>query len=79
MIKSKRKEIGLTQTELAKILGLHQTCISKIELHKRQLSLNLIKKISYALDLDCIELVKEYMCKNCNNNKCTTKVHLKDK
>jgi len=45
-----REEKGVTQLELAKMLGLTQAALSNYELGKRRLYLNLIEKIANYLE-----------------------------
>ena len=44
-IESRRKELGLTQGELAKMCGLVQTTVSKIELGRFSVSLDLLQRV----------------------------------
>lgn len=58
IIREKRKAVGLTQTELAKLCGVDPTLISAVELGKRVPTLPFLDKISSVLkfDDDCIGL-----------------------
>ncbi len=53
-----RKERSLTQTELAKLCGISQSTIERIEAKLISPSIDIISKILYSLDLD-IYLVKD--------------------
>lgn len=50
-IKKKRKDIGLTQSDLAKMCGITQTYLSQIENNAKEPNLSTIKTISEGLDI----------------------------
>lgn len=50
-----RDKKGLTQEDLAEIVGVHQTYIGKIETGKANISLMLMYKITRALDITLYE------------------------
>lgn len=56
-IKLFRKKRGLTQTELANILGISQVHLGRLENNSRSLDLELIGKLSEALDVKPYELL----------------------
>ena len=60
-IRSERERRGLTQAEVAKSLGLHQTYYGKIELAKREVDLVTAIEICEMLDLDLSDFIKRYM------------------
>ena len=57
-IKKRRKELDLTQEELAKISGLHRTYIAGIEAGKRNISLKNLEKLATALKVNPDDLLK---------------------
>ena len=58
-LKVARKKAGLNQSELAEILGVHQTNVSLIERGQRNLDLMEFMRWSQALELDPETLVEE--------------------
>ena len=68
LIKQKRLQKNLFQKELAKEIGVTQTEISLIELSKRNVNLEILKKISKKLDIDSKIFIKKY-CKACKKAK----------
>ena len=56
IIRQKRK---ISQEELADLCGLHRTYISDVELGKRNVSLENIDKIAYALNINISEIFIE--------------------
>ena len=59
-IKSKRKDLNLSQDALAKYLDLRRTSISNIELGRHQIPLYLLYKLSVLLKTDIIEIIPTY-------------------
>lgn len=57
VVKTTRKKRGLSQSELASLVGCTQTHISSIEKGKKQVSVALAKKISEALKVDVTEIL----------------------
>ena len=57
VIKAARKKKGLSQSELATLVGCAQTHISSIELGKKHVSAQLAKKISEALNVKVTEIL----------------------
>ena len=57
-IKRVRKEKGLTQKQLAEILGVTQQMIGSYENSDREPKLNSLSKIAKALDVDVWELIE---------------------
>lgn len=51
-IRSIRQSKNISQEQLADLSGLHRTYISDVELGKRNVSLENIEKIAYALDMN---------------------------
>lgn len=72
MIKHKRKICKLSQKQLGELIGTTQACISALELHKREPSLTMLRKISKELDICMIDLCKEYLCSECKKE-CSNK------
>ncbi|OSI20418.1 helix-turn-helix transcriptional regulator [Neisseria dumasiana] len=56
-IKTARKKSGLSQCELATLIGCTQTHISSLENGKKQASTQLAKKISEVLKVDVMEIL----------------------
>ena len=54
-----RHEKGLSQEQFAEICGLHRTYISDIECFQRNVSLENVKRIADALDIEPYLLLKE--------------------
>lgn len=57
-VRSLRKELGLTQEQLAERAGLHVTYISGIENGSRNPSLNAIEALARGFGLDLSELLR---------------------
>lgn len=53
---ARRKELGLTQTEVAQRLGLHKQWVSRVELGERRLDVVELADFARALDLSPAEL-----------------------
>lgn len=51
IIKKKRKDIGLTQSDLAEMCGITQTYLSQIENNAKEPNLSTIKTISEQLEI----------------------------
>ena len=60
-IRTQRERKGLTQAEVAQMVGLHQTYYGKIELAKRVVDLVDAIKICKALELDLSDFMKDYI------------------
>lgn len=58
-IKKRRNEIGLTQKQLAKMLGVSEPMISQYE-KKETLKLDTVKKIAKALNVQYIDLLDDF-------------------
>lgn len=58
VIQKRRRELGLSQEELAKRAGLHRTYISEIERRSRNLSVRILSQIATALNTDGSDLMK---------------------
>ncbi len=56
-IREIRKQIGITQVELAKMLGITQGGIQKLEVGSRNLDIEWMRKIAKALDCKPYELL----------------------
>ena len=66
-IRKKRTEVGLTQKELAKAIGLSQSFIAKIETEKVVPNYNLVRKIFHYLDMEAAKKnpkAKDFMSSN---------------
>ena len=60
MLRSKRNEMGMTQEQLASILGVRQGIISKIETCERRLDIIELRNICKALDISFLGFVIEF-------------------
>ena len=58
-VRSKRKELGLSQEELSFRADLHRTYIGMIERAEKNITLSNIYKIANALGINVIELFKD--------------------
>ncbi|MBD2123412.1 helix-turn-helix transcriptional regulator [Trichocoleus sp. FACHB-262] len=59
-IRQRRRELDLSQQELAKQTGLHRTYISDIERGERNPTLENIEKLAKALDISIAQLFTDY-------------------
>lgn len=57
-VKEIRLRKNMSQTDLAKILGLHPTYISGIERGARNMTLKNIEKLAKALNVPIVDLIK---------------------
>jgi transcriptional regulator with XRE-family HTH domain len=55
-VKNYRKDLGITQEELAERAGLHRTYISQIERYKRSISLENIQRLADSLNVETYKL-----------------------
>lgn len=60
-IRSERERKGLSQTEVAQMVGMHQTYYGKIELANRNVDFVDAIRICQALGLDLNDFIKQYM------------------
>lgn len=60
-IRTERERRELTQTEVAQMVGIHQTYYSKIELAKREVDLFTAMAICQALRIDLSDFIKSHM------------------
>lgn len=58
-VRKKRKELNLSQEELADICGLHRTYISLIERKKRNVTIKNIEIIAKGLSIEPYQLLME--------------------
>ena len=58
-LRSKRENKGVTQVQLAEMLGVKQTFISKIETCDRRLDLIELRQICQVLDISFVDFVAE--------------------
>jgi transcriptional regulator with XRE-family HTH domain len=58
-IKAARKAAGLTQQQLAELIGCDQSVISRIEQGRRDMSVNLLRSIAQALGVPLQDLIDE--------------------
>lgn len=57
LIKAKRKQLNLTQEQLAEKAGLSTTFISNVESGKRNMSVATFNKIAQSLDIDLYDIL----------------------
>lgn len=60
LLRTKRLDRGITQEELASLLGVGQGIVSKIETHERRLDLVELREICLALGISFSEFVMEF-------------------
>ena len=60
-IRKAREREELTQADVAREVGLHQTYYSKIELGQREVDLFKAMAICKALEIDLSDFIKDYM------------------
>lgn len=60
LIRKHRLECGVNQTVLAKVIGVPQTIVSRIELGERRLTVAELRLICGLLDVSMVEFVAEY-------------------
>ncbi len=60
MLMDERKRQKLSQEELAKRIGIHQTFVSKYETLERRMDLIELRSVCKALDMDFVTFVKEF-------------------
>lgn len=65
LIKMKRKELGISLDDLAKIWDMPVEMVRLIEEGKRSLNTSIYKKVADFLKIDFSELTKVYVDKNC--------------
>jgi len=58
-LRRERSKRGISQDELADICGLHRTYVGGIERCERNITLSTLEKISNALRINALELLKE--------------------
>jgi transcriptional regulator with XRE-family HTH domain len=58
-IQGRRKELGLSQEDLAGKAGLHRTYVSEIERRSRNLSVKILVRLAMALDLSPSQLMQD--------------------
>lgn len=63
LLRSKRESLGLTQVNLAGLLGLDQTHISKIENYERRLDILELRAICRAFKISFIDFLVEFESK----------------
>ncbi|HZS01904.1 MAG TPA: helix-turn-helix transcriptional regulator [Chloroflexota bacterium] len=61
-VRRRRRELGLSQEDLALAAGLHRTYISDVERGARNVSLENIAKIARSLQLSLPDLFGKYVC-----------------
>lgn len=60
-IRKERDRQGLTQEDVAKLVGIHRTYYGKIELGQREVDLFTAIAICQTLKIDIADFTKEYM------------------
>lgn len=66
-VRQLRLEKHISQEEFAEICGLHRTYISDVELGKRNISLENIERISFALGISIKQIFQLLECDNATN------------
>ncbi len=56
-LRARRKELGISQEELADRAGLHRTYVGSIERRERNVSIDNIERLANALRLDVLDLL----------------------
>ena len=59
-LKDARRNANLTQDELAELLGMDQTHISKIEIRERRIDVIELRKICMALGLSLVDFIQMF-------------------
>lgn len=57
-VRARRRELGMTQEQLAEACGVHWTFLGQVERGRRNISLHNILKIAAGLKLDASDLVQ---------------------
>jgi transcriptional regulator with XRE-family HTH domain len=60
LLKTVRKEVGLTQVEIATRLGVEQSLISKVERRERRLDVAELRAFCIALGIDLSEFISRF-------------------
>jgi transcriptional regulator with XRE-family HTH domain len=63
-LRALRARDGLSQETLASLVGLHRTYIGSIERSERNVSLDNVEKLAWALKIDISELLSESLVLN---------------
>ena len=58
-IRARRKELGLSQAELAARLRMFQTAVSKMETGEREVTVTELQRLAEALGVDAADLIRE--------------------
>lgn len=66
-IREKRRERGMTQLQLAEVLGLNQVTVSSYELGKISLDVTRAQHIAAALGVSLVELIECGLATPCAN------------
>lgn len=56
-IEQRRLELGLTQWDLARLVGVKQATISRLEANQQNATINLLARVATALQLPLTEIV----------------------
>jgi transcriptional regulator with XRE-family HTH domain len=56
-LRTRRKDRGISQEELADLAGLHRTYVGSVERGERNVSIDNIERLAGALGLDVMDLV----------------------
>ncbi|WP_429215338.1 helix-turn-helix domain-containing protein [Metapseudomonas resinovorans] len=60
LLRSVRKERGITQVQLAQGLGVEQSMVSKIERRERRLDASELRRVCLVLGISLLDFVKRY-------------------
>lgn len=60
LLRTVRKEKGITQTQLAQRLGVEQSMVSKIERRERRLDVSELRRVCLVLGISLIDFISRY-------------------
>lgn len=69
LIRTARKERGITQVQLAQRLGVEQSLVSKIERRERRLDVSELRRVCLVLGISLLDFIKRYESALENPNK----------
>lgn len=60
LLRTVRKEKGITQTQLAQSLGVEQSMVSKIERRERRLDVSELRRVCLVLGISLTDFISRY-------------------